>query len=65
MKRDKYLESIKKTLQELRADMRQVAEKNIRIGFMLGKIIEEESIDQQDPEAGRIALELVIKKLTK
>ena len=65
MKLDKYLESIKKTLQELRADMRQVAEKNIRIGFMLGKIIEEESIDQQDPEAGRIALELVIKKLTK
>jgi hypothetical protein len=45
--------------------MRQVAEKNIRIGFLLGKIIEAEKIDPQNPEAGRIALESIIKKVTK
>lgn len=64
MKLDKYLESIKKTLPELRKDMRATAEKNIRIGFLLGKIIEEEKIDQKNPEAGRIALECIIKRVT-
>ncbi|MCX6810695.1 MAG: trigger factor [Candidatus Berkelbacteria bacterium] len=65
MKLDKYLESIKKTLPELRKDMCQVAEKNIRIGFLLGKVIEQEKIDAKNPEAGRIALDSIIKKVTK
>lgn len=65
MKLDKYLESIKKTLPEMRKDMRPTAEKNIRIGFLLGKIIEAEKIDAKNPEAGKIALESIIKKVTK
>ena len=64
MKLEKYLESIKKTLPGLRKDMKAVAEKNIKIGFLLGKIIEEEKIDQKDPQAGRIALDKIIKKVT-
>jgi len=64
MKLEKYLESIKKTLPDLRKDMKAVAEKNIKIGFLLGKIIEEEKIDQKDPQAGRIALDKIIKKVT-
>ena len=65
MKLEKYLQSIKKTLPELRKDLLPTAEKNIRIGFLLGKIIEEEGIDQNDQEAGKKALEILIKKVTK
>lgn len=65
MSLDKYLQSIKKTLPELRADLRPTAEKNIRIGFLLGKIIEQEGIDSKKPDAGKIALDYLIKKLTK
>lgn len=65
MSLDKYLQSIKKTLPELRTDLRPTAEKNIRIGFLLGKIIESQGIDPKNPEAGKVALEYLIKKLTK
>lgn len=61
---DKYLESIKKTLPEMRKDLRPQAEKNIRIGFLLGKIIEEQKFDHQDPESGKKALDYIIKKVT-
>ncbi|OIN89834.1 trigger factor [Candidatus Berkelbacteria bacterium CG1_02_42_45] len=65
LKFEKYLESIKKTLPELRRDLRPTAEKNIRIGFLLGKIIEKEKIDQKDPDAGRRALDYLIARLVK
>jgi len=64
MKMDKYLESIKKTLSEIRKEMRNGAEKNIKIGFLLGKVIEEEKIDSKNPDAGKIALEKIISKVS-
>ena len=62
---DKYLESIKKALPDLRKDMAPTAEKNIKIGFLLGKVIEEQKLDYKDPNAGKKALEIIINKVTK
>jgi len=62
---EKYLESIKKTLPDLRRDLRTVAEKNVRIGFLLGKIIEQEKLDPKDSKAGKRALEILISAVTK
>jgi len=61
---EKYLENIKKSLPDLRRDLRPQAEKNIKIGLLLGKIIEREKLDPQDREAGKKALEILIKEIT-
>jgi trigger factor len=60
---DNYLKSIKKSSEELHKEMRPTAERNVRIGFLLGKIIEEQKIDTKDPEAGKIALQYLKKKI--
>ena len=62
---ENYLQSIKKTVEDLRKDMRETAEKNIKIGFLLGKVIEEEKIDGKLDDAGKIAVEKIIAKVTK
>lgn len=66
---EKYLESIKKTLDELKKDLRPQAEKNIKIGLALGEVVKQESanwrIDPKDKEAGLKALEKLIGYATK
>lgn len=62
---DKYLESIKKTREDFRKEIRPTAERNVRIGFLLGKIIEEQKIDHTNPQAGRLALDHLKSKLIK
>ncbi len=62
---EKYLSGIKKTREELTAEMRPRAEKNVRIGLLLGKIVEENKWDQSDPQVGAKAMDYLVKKLTK
>jgi len=62
---EKYLESMKKTREQLASDMRPTAEKNVKVGLMLGKIIEDKKWDTSDPEAGKKAIEFLVKELTK
>lgn len=64
VKFDKYLESMKKTEADLRKDMRDQATKNVKIGLLLGKVIEEMKLDPHDKDAGRKALNHLIKTLT-
>ena len=62
---DKYLEGIKKTREDLLSEMRPQAEKNIKVGLLLGKIVEENKWDQNDPEIGRKAMDFLVSSLTK
>ena len=62
---EKYFESIKKSLADLRRDLRPTAKKNIRVGFLLGKIIEERGINQKEKDAGRRALDYLISQIVK
>ncbi|OPZ23767.1 MAG: Trigger factor [bacterium ADurb.BinA186] len=61
---DKYLENMKKSVEDLRKDMREQAIKNVKIGLMLGKVIQEEKIDSKSPDAGAKALDHLVKTLT-
>lgn len=49
----RYLEQIKKTEEDLKREMRPQAEKNIKIGLILGKIALEEGIDPHDKDGAR------------
>ncbi len=60
-----YLKSAKKTLEDLKKEIRNQAEKNVKIGLLLGKIIEDRKIDHHDPEAGRKALDYLVGELAK
>lgn len=60
-----YLKSLKKTEADMRNEMRDAAVKNIKVGLMLGKIIEEQKIDHHDENAGKKAIEYLVNKLTK
>lgn len=60
-----YLSSIKKTAEEFQKEMRPTAEKNIKIGLMLGKVIEELKLDKDDQESGKKAVEHLVNQLTK
>lgn len=62
---EKYLESIKKTVADMRRDLRPQAEKNVKVGFLLGKIIEEQKFDPHDKNAGKKALKYLISKVVK
>lgn len=65
MKLESYLSSMKKTIEDIRKDMRSTAEKNVKVGLMLGKIIEQQKLDQNDPEVGKKAIEHLVKVMTK
>ncbi|MFA6492907.1 MAG: trigger factor [Patescibacteria group bacterium] len=58
---EKYLESIKKTEEEFRKELIPQAEKTIKIGLALGEIVKLEKIDSKDKEAGKLALDKLIK----
>lgn len=60
-----YLKSMNKTADQIRQEMRATAEKNVKVGMMLGKIVEEQGYDHHDPEAGKKAIEYLVSKLTK
>lgn len=62
---ERYLESIKKTREDIQKEMHPQAEKNVKVGIMLGKIIEEQKWDQGDPEAGKKAINYLISELVK
>jgi trigger factor len=62
---EKYLEGMKKSKEELLSEMRPQADKNVKIGLLLGKIVEEKKWDQHDPEIGRKAIDFLVKKLSK
>lgn len=59
-----YLSGMKKTEADLRKEMRDAAVKNIKVGLMLGKIIEEQKIDHHNPDAGKLAIRHLVDKLT-
>lgn len=62
---EQYLINIKKTRANIAEEMKPQAEKNVKIGFLLGKIIEEQKWKTDDPDAGRHAVDYLVKKLTK
>jgi len=62
---DRYLVSIKKDIESLRKEMSAQAEKNVRVGFLLGEIIKEQKLDPKDKDSGRKAIDYLIGKLTK
>jgi trigger factor len=58
---DTYLQQVGKTAEEVKEEMRPQAEKNVKIGLSLGKIMEDENIPQGDG-AGRQAVEFLLKQ---
>ncbi len=60
-----YLSGMKKTEADIRREMRDAAVKNIKVGLMLGKIVEEQKIDHHDENAGKKAIEHLVSELTK
>lgn len=61
---DTYMKSTKKDMAAMRKDARPQAEKNIKVGLLLGKIIKDQKLDEKDPQAGRKALDFLVKALT-
>lgn len=62
---DSYLTSMKKTEEDIRKEMKVTAEKNVKVGLMLGEIIKEQKLDPRDPDSGKKAIEYLVKELTK
>lgn len=62
---EKYLESTKKTPEDFRKVLLPQAEKNVKIGLLLGKIIEDNKFDRNDPKSGEKAINFLVSKLTK
>lgn len=60
-----YLENMKKTEAEVREDIRAQAEKNVKIGLTLGKVIQEEGIEASSSKAMREAMDRLIEIATK
>ncbi|MCX6808050.1 MAG: trigger factor [Candidatus Berkelbacteria bacterium] len=60
-----YLDSIKKSEDDLRKDMRPAAEKNVKVGLMLGEIVKSQKLDPEDQESGKKAIEYLVKELVK
>jgi trigger factor len=61
---DAYLADIKKTEADIRADIRPQAEKNVKIGLAMGKIIQIEKIDASSEKAMRVAMDKLIATAT-
>lgn len=62
---EQYLSGIKKTREDLKKEMGPQAEKNVKIGLILGKIIEENKWDHHDKDSGKKAIDYLVNKLTK
>lgn len=59
---DMYLKNIKKTKEDMKKDMLPNAEKNVKVGLLLGKIIEENKWDQNSENIGKKAIDFLIEK---
>ncbi|MFA7253708.1 MAG: trigger factor [Patescibacteria group bacterium] len=62
---DAYLASTKKTIDDLKKEMHPTAERNVKIGLLLGKIVEEQKIDHHSEDAAKKAIDYLVKTLTK
>ncbi len=60
---EKYLESLKKDQATFRSEMKTQAEKNVRIGFLIGEVIKERKLDPHKPESGKQAVEYLVRKV--
>jgi trigger factor len=60
---DAYLSQVGKTADEVKEEMRPQAEKNVKIGLALGKVIDEEGIDSKE-NAGRMAVDRLVEIAT-
>jgi len=58
---EKYLENLKKTPEEFQEMLKPQAERTVKIGLALGEIVKHENIGPKDKQAGRLALERLIK----
>ncbi|KKQ17962.1 MAG: Trigger factor [Berkelbacteria bacterium GW2011_GWA1_36_9] len=58
---EKYLENLKKSEAEFRQELIPQSERMIKIGLALGEIVKAEEIDSKDKDAGKIALDKLLK----
>lgn len=62
---EQYLAQIKRTDEQLRAELRPQAESHVRIGLALGLIVKEQKIEvKDDKQAATAAIEWLVKKAT-
>ncbi|MEI6478190.1 MAG: trigger factor [bacterium] len=61
---DTYLQQVGKTADQIKEEMRPQAEKNVRIGLALGKLMEEEKLEGKE-NAGRLAVDKLVEIATK
>lgn len=62
---DFYLKSTKKDRETLKKEMLPQAEKNVKVGLLLGKIIDENKWDPQEDNVGKRAIKLLAEKIVK
>lgn len=60
---EQYLQHMKKTEEEIRTDMRDSAEKAVKIGLGLGEVVEREGLEK-DKNAGYVAIEKLVEIAT-
>jgi trigger factor len=58
---EQYLQSVKKTHDDLHKDYQKQAKSNIEVGFLLGEIIKREKLDSNDKQAPAKALDILKK----
>lgn len=62
---DIYLKSIKKTSEEFKKDLQPQALKNVKIGLILSKVIDELKLDRNDHASAKKAIDHLVASLTK
>lgn len=62
---ENYLEKMKVTMEKLKEDLKPQAEKNIKYGLILGEVAKKMKLDLKDKDAGKLALEHLIKTIVK
>lgn len=60
---DVYLKGIKKDIAELKQGFEKQAEKNVKIGLLLSKLIDDLGLDRNKPESAKKAVEHLISKM--
>lgn len=65
MSLEQYLLQMKKTQEELRKEFRGQAEKNVKIGLMLGEVVKREEMDKEDKEVAKKVVDKLREYLTK
>lgn len=60
-----YLKSLKKSIDDIKKDFRPQAEKNVKIGLILSKVIDDLKLDRNSQESAKKAIDHIIKTVTK